>query len=99
MNISEQKLSDIKCCARETLLIVNELETLEKEIFRHRDLAILLLQCIPDEFQNIDKIMQKLSIISSFLSNLEIENLNSSHKPSINIFENSLFSNSIYEDK
>ena len=52
-----------------------------------------------EKFQNIDKIMQKLSIISSFLSNLEIENFNSSHKTSINVFENSLFSNSIYEDK
>lgn len=99
MNVSEKKLLDIKCCAQETMLIVSELQTLEKEIFLHRDLTILLLKYIPNEFQNIDKIVQRLTFISNFLSDLSIEDFSSVHESSINLCENSLFSKLINENK
>jgi hypothetical protein len=92
MNINEEDINNIKLCAQEVLFVASELKVLEEKMFLNRDLGELLLNYLPEETQNVDRIIQKLFFISDFLSNILEEEPNSIRKQYDIFSANSLFS-------
>jgi hypothetical protein len=92
MNINEEDINNIKLCAQEVLCLASELKILEEKMFLNRDLGALLLNYLPEETQNVDRIIQKLFFISDFLSNILEEEPNSIRKQYDIFSANSLFS-------